>query len=87
MDWSTQVRDGAEGLERVWILSGFAEVRAAVTGIMDLADRLDHHPEVAFGYRRLSVRWTTHDLGGVSDLDRLAAEATEAVIAGLTAAL
>lgn len=85
MGWSTQVRDGVEGLECAWTLAGFAAIRAAVVDVMDLADRLDHHPEVTFGYRTLSVRWTTHDCGGISDLDRLAAEATDALIAALTA--
>lgn len=81
--WQRVTRDGHEGLERDWTLDGFTGVRAAVTGLMDLAEQLDHHPEVRFGYRTLSVRWTTHDQGGITPRDTAAAEATAALLARL----
>ncbi len=55
-------------------LSGFEAVRELVTALMDLADELDHHPEVGFGYRQVSIVWTTHDAGGLSARDWTAAE-------------
>lgn len=66
-------------------LSGFAAVRELVEGLMNLADELDHHPEVSFGYRQVSVVWTTHDAGGISDKDWLAAERTDALFRRLGA--
>ena len=66
-------------------LAGFPAVRELVTALMDLADELDHHPDVSFGYNRVGVRWTTHDAGGLSDKDWLAAERTDEVFRRLGA--
>ena len=67
-------------LEADIALAGFAQVRAFVTGLMGLADALDHHPEVRFGYRQVSVTWTTHDSGGVTASDWQAAAATDRLL-------
>lgn len=64
-------------------LAGFAQVRLLIEGLMDLAERLDHHPEVAFGYRQVRITWTTHDAGGVSAKDEAAAAASDALIDAL----
>jgi 4a-hydroxytetrahydrobiopterin dehydratase len=42
-------------------------VFAAAVGF--LADRLDHHPDLTLGYRKVEVRLSTHDVGGISGLD------------------
>ncbi|MFN3684170.1 MAG: 4a-hydroxytetrahydrobiopterin dehydratase [Fimbriimonadaceae bacterium] len=41
----------------------FANVAAA------LAETMDHHPDLAIGYRRVTVSLFTHSVGGVTDLD------------------
>jgi 4a-hydroxytetrahydrobiopterin dehydratase len=33
------------------------------------AERLDHHPDIAWSYRRVTVSLSTHDAGGLSELD------------------
>ena len=63
------------------VLAGFADVRMLVQELMALAERLDHHPEDSFGYRRVSVSWTTHDAGGVTALDEQAAAETDRLFA------
>lgn len=52
----------------------FAEVCRLVTAINELADRLDHHPDVSYGYQHLTVRFQTHDAGGISSLDLACAD-------------
>lgn len=34
-----------------------------------LADRMDHHPDLYIGYRKVSVKLNTHDVDGISELD------------------
>lgn len=63
------------------LLPDFAAVQAAVTELMALAVAMDHHPDVSFGYRRLSIIWRTHDAGGLTDLDWQAALASDTVLA------
>ncbi|WP_022955658.1 4a-hydroxytetrahydrobiopterin dehydratase [Perlucidibaca piscinae] len=74
-----QQRDNA--LVAEVLLPDFAAVQAVITELMALAVAMDHHPYVSFGYRRLSVTWQTHDVGGLSDLDWQAALATDTVLA------
>jgi 4a-hydroxytetrahydrobiopterin dehydratase len=38
------------------------------------AEKRDHHPDLAVGYRKVEVRWSTHDAGGVTALDTEMAE-------------
>ena len=49
-------------------------VSRLVVAINELADRLDHHPDVSYGYQHLTVRFQTHDAGGISSLDLACAD-------------
>lgn len=78
--WQRVTREGRAGLERVCQLPDFASVRRVVSALMALADELDHHPDVSFGYRDLRVRWSSHDVGGISARDHEAAARTDALL-------
>lgn len=53
-----------------WELSGFAEVKAVVVKLTELADELNHHPTVTFDYNTITVETTTHDAGDtITDKD------------------
>ncbi len=41
------------------------------------AQRMDHHPELEVGYGRCRVAWTTHDAGGLTVNDCIAAARTQ----------
>jgi 4a-hydroxytetrahydrobiopterin dehydratase len=60
--------DGA--LERTFELPSFAEAIAFVNRLAELADAENHHPDMAISYRTVTVRWTTHSEGGVTERDR-----------------
>jgi 4a-hydroxytetrahydrobiopterin dehydratase len=50
----------------------FSDFNAAfgfMTRVALLADKIDHHPEWSNVYNRVTVLLTTHDAGGVTDLD------------------
>jgi len=48
-----------------WRLQNFTALRTVITGMCDLADELNHHPTVTYGYNTLRVETTTHDAGNV----------------------
>jgi 4a-hydroxytetrahydrobiopterin dehydratase len=70
-------RDGA--LEREFAFESFADAIAFVNRVADLAEAKDHHPDIAVSYRRVTLRWTTHSAGRITERDhelaRLSAEA------------
>lgn len=67
-------RDGA--LVRELEFPSFADAIAFVNRLAELAERENHHPDVDIRYRRVTVRWTTHSEGGITDRDRELAERT-----------
>ncbi len=50
---------------------------AFVNALASIAHREDHHPDVEFGYNRCVVRWSTHDVGGLSLNDFICAAKVE----------
>jgi 4a-hydroxytetrahydrobiopterin dehydratase len=68
--------DGA--LERAYEHGSFLEAIAFVNRVAELAESENHHPDIAISYRTVTLRWTTHSAGGVTDRDReLAARSDE----------
>lgn len=51
-----------------------------VTAQVDLAERLDHHPDITVGYRTVNVDLWTHDQGGITPLDLEYCEAFDVII-------
>ena len=75
-DWIEQ--DGA--LERTYELPSFREAIAFVGRVADLAEEANHHPDMAISYRRVTLRWTTHSAGGITDRDYELARRSDAVL-------
>ncbi|MDI2098596.1 4a-hydroxytetrahydrobiopterin dehydratase [Ruicaihuangia caeni] len=47
----------------------FAGAMRLLNAVADSAESLNHHPDVELGYGRLDLRLTSHEAGGVTDLD------------------
>jgi 4a-hydroxytetrahydrobiopterin dehydratase len=68
--------DGA--LQREFALPSFAEAIAFVNRVAELAEAENHHPDIAISYKRVTLRWTTHSAGGITERDReMAARSAE----------
>jgi len=60
--------DGGK-LTRKFTFKNFAEALAFVNRIGEIAEAADHHPDITFGWGYAEVSTTTHDRGGVTDVD------------------
>ena len=56
-------------LRRQWQFKDFSEAFAFMTRVAMLAETKQHHPDWSNVYNRVTIELTTHDLGGLSDLD------------------
>jgi 4a-hydroxytetrahydrobiopterin dehydratase len=56
-------------LRRQWQFKDFSEAFAFMTRVAMLAETKQHHPNWSNVYNRVTIELTTHDLGGLSDLD------------------
>jgi 4a-hydroxytetrahydrobiopterin dehydratase len=50
-------------------LSGFREAIAFVNAVADVAEELNHHPDMTVQWNRVGLRVSTHDSGGLTELD------------------
>lgn len=64
-DW--QVSDTK--LHRKYKFANFAESLDFVNKIGVVAEKLDHHPDILFGWGYAEVFITTHDAGGITHKD------------------
>jgi 4a-hydroxytetrahydrobiopterin dehydratase len=74
-DWQEQ----GDALVREFELPSFQAAIAFVDRLAELAESKNHHPDIDIRYRRVTVRWTTHSEGGITDKDREMAERTSAL--------
>jgi 4a-hydroxytetrahydrobiopterin dehydratase len=67
-----------DALERTFELPSFPDAIAFVNRVAELAEQQNHHPDVTISYTKVTLRWTTHSAGGITDRDReLAASSAE----------
>lgn len=57
------------GLDRQFQFPDFATAFGFMAAAAVVAERMNHHPEWSNVYNRVTVRLTTHDVGGLSALD------------------
>lgn len=68
------------GLESEFGFASFREAFAFMTRVAFVAEEHNHHPEWSNVYGTVKIRLTTHDEGSVvTDVDRLVAEAIDAI--------
>ncbi len=61
-------REGDQ-LVREYRFDGFTAAMAFVQRLVPVADELNHHPTWTNTYNRVEIRLTTHDAGGLTELD------------------
>ena len=65
--WSL-VEDGT-AIEAEFSFKGFNAAFGFMTRVALAAERQNHHAEWSNVYNRVTIRWTTHSEGGVTELD------------------
>lgn len=56
-------------IKKRYEFGNFAEALAFVNKVGAIAEELDHHPDITFGWGYAEIATTTHDQGGVTDVD------------------
>ena len=74
-----QLVDGA--LEKTFGFRNFYETMGFVNAVAFIANTEDHHPDMALGYSRCTVRFNTHDVNGISVSDFFCASKVDALLA------
>jgi 4a-hydroxytetrahydrobiopterin dehydratase len=56
-------------LVREYDFGDFLEAWGFLTQVALLAERHNHHPEIWTVYNRVRLRWSTHEVGGITERD------------------
>jgi 4a-hydroxytetrahydrobiopterin dehydratase len=67
--------DGRDAIAKKFVFADFNAAFGFMTRAALIAEKLDHHPEWFNVYKTVEVTLSTHDAGGVTELDVKLAEA------------
>ena len=65
---------GRDAVTRKFVFADFNQAFGFMTRVALVAEKMDHHPEWFNVYKTVEVTLSTHDAGGLTDLDVTLAE-------------
>jgi 4a-hydroxytetrahydrobiopterin dehydratase len=74
----TEQRDA---LVKDYRFENFHHTLAFINAVGFMANHEDHHPDIEAGYGHCKLRWSTHDVGGLSLNDFICAARVDALLA------
>jgi 4a-hydroxytetrahydrobiopterin dehydratase len=73
---------GRDAITKKFEFKDFNQAFGFMTRAALVAEKMDHHPEWFNVYKKVEVTLSTHDAGGVTELDIKLAEAMDKIAAG-----
>ena len=70
---------GAREIRREFAFRDYYASIAFVNAVAWIAHREDHHPDMAVGYNKVTVTFSTHSVGGLSENDFVCAARIDAL--------
>lgn len=69
-----------DAIVKQFTFAGFPEAVAFVHRLVPGAEAADHHPDITISYRRVTLAYSTHSEGGVTEKDFDGAKMAEACL-------
>jgi 4a-hydroxytetrahydrobiopterin dehydratase len=66
-----------DALQRTFRFADFVGSMAFVHRVADLAEEMQHHPDIMIRFNKVTLTLTTHDAGGLTERDFAFARATD----------
>ena len=70
---------GRDAITRKFIFKNFSEAFGFMSRVALVAEKMDHHPEWSNVYKTVDVTLSTHDAGGLTELDVKLAETMDKI--------
>ncbi len=70
---------GRDAIAKTFVFADFNQAFGFMTRAALVAEKMDHHPEWSNVYKTVDVILSTHDAGGVTELDVKLAEAMDQI--------
>jgi 4a-hydroxytetrahydrobiopterin dehydratase len=78
--WQLAGDGAAVAIEKTYSFATYYQTISFVNAVAFIAHRQDHHPELTVHFGKCTVRFNTHDVGGISVTDFECAAAVDALI-------
>lgn len=72
--------EGDNAISKTFVFKNFVEAFGFMTKAAILAEKMNHHPEWSNVYKTVHVTLTTHDVGGLTELDVTLAKAMDGLV-------
>lgn len=79
-DW--QLAEHGQAIRKTVHFEDYYRTLAFVNALAFIAHREDHHPDLGVHYNRCEIRFSTHDVGGLSLNDFICAAKVDRLLAG-----
>ena len=79
-DWSLSGDGENVAIEKTYHFANYYETISFVNAVAFIANAQDHHPDLSVHYNRCVVRFSTHDVGGLSENDFICAAKASALL-------
>lgn len=76
-----QLDPARQAIAKDFRFKDFHHTLGFINAVGFMANQQDHHPDLEAGYGHCRVRWSTHDVSGLSLNDFICAARTEALLA------
>lgn len=70
-----------DAITRLFTFKGFPDAIGFVTRLAFDAQEADHHPDLQISYKKVTVTWSTHSEGGVTEKDVAGARQADTIAA------
>ena len=66
-----------DAIKKQYTFKDFLEAIAFINRLAPEAEKADHHPDILINYKRVTLTYSTHDEGGLTDKDFAGAAAAD----------
>ena len=74
--WSLE----GDAIRKQYTFADFGAAMAFVNRVADVAESADHHPDITISYRKVTLTYSTHSEGGLTDKDFAGAQAVDGLV-------
>ncbi|MEO6227378.1 MAG: 4a-hydroxytetrahydrobiopterin dehydratase [Thermomonas sp.] len=75
-----ELAENGHALTRTFAFKDYYRTMSFVNALAHIANAEDHHPDLSVHYDRCVVRFSTHDVGGLSENDFICAAKADALV-------
>jgi 4a-hydroxytetrahydrobiopterin dehydratase len=75
--WQVEKVDGVKHLRRAFQFDSYLDGVHFAARVGELAEQQNHHPQMTIGYKKVTVDWWTHAIGGLHRNDFIMATKTD----------